>query len=143
MSKIISYLVIVPLMFILLIKSVTVFEFTIKQRYIKDCIDNTCDKVKITGVLTNSDLVELSNKLNKFSSFDSGSIVLHKSSYVNGLLSQPTPYTIDEQLNRGDSFCIFVKSFSVSNYSRVENGGVSLDDSKNLYYTAKTQCRIE
>jgi hypothetical protein len=130
-------------MFILLIKSVTVFEFTIKQRYIKDCIDNTCDKVKITGVFTNSDLSELANELKKFSSFDSGSIVLQKSNYVNGLLGQPTPYTIGEQLNRGDSFCIYVKSSSVSNYSRVENGGISLDDSKNLYYTAKTQCRIE
>lgn len=143
MSKVISYIIIIPLIFLLLIRSITVFEFTIKQRYIKDYIDNTCDKVKITGVMTNADMTELTTELEKFSDFDTGSIVLYKGTYTNGTLGNPTVYTLGEQLNRGDAFYIIVKSSTVSNYSRIENGGVSLDDSKNLYYTAKTQCRIE
>lgn len=143
MSKIISYIVIVPLMFMLLLKSITVFEFTINQRYIKDCIDTTSDKVKITGVMTYADLAELTNELNKFSEFNEESIILRKGTYSGGILGEPTTYTLGEKLNRGDAFYIIVKSSTVTNYSRVENGGVSLDDSKNLYYTAKTQCRIE
>jgi len=143
MNKIISYLVIVPFMFILLVKSITVFEFTIKQRYIKDYVDTVCDKVKITGVFTNSDLTAFVNEIEKFSDFGPGSISLRKGEYTNGLLGPSSPYTLGENLDRGDAFYITVKSTAVSTYSRVENGGVSLDDSKNIYYSAKAQCRVE
>lgn len=144
MSKIIAYLIIVPFIIILMINAITVFEFTLKQRYIKDCIDAVCDKVRITGVMTESDLNNLIQELNKYSDFDkSESITLRKGSYINGTLGSNTAYVLGEKLDRGDAFYISVISSSVSNYSKIVNGGISANDAYNIYYTAKAQCRIE
>ncbi len=38
---------------------------------------------------------------------------------------------------------IYIQSKNVSYYSRIMNFGVSIDESKNLYYCAKSEIRIE
>jgi hypothetical protein len=68
---------------------------------------------------------------------------LKKGRYLDGSLEYMEDYMPGEQLGKGDAFLIFVKSSEVSNYSRVQNGGVSFDDTRNLYFKAKAQCRIE
>lgn len=66
-----------------------------------------------------------------------------KGIYVNGVLTSLTPYNLNTRLGKGDAFLVYVKSSKVSNYSRIQNGGVNVDDSQNLYFKAKAQCRVE
>jgi len=143
MNKIYSFIIIIPLIAILLFKGVFFYEYDAKQRYIKDLVDSTAYIVKITGVLTQDEYSRLKTNLNKYATFDNSSIVLRKGIYSNGNITATEPYIPGTRLTKGDAFMIYVKSSIVSNYSRIENGGVSKDDSKNLYFTARAVCRVE
>ena len=143
MSKIYVFIVIVPVIAFLMFKGIFFYEYDTKQRYIKDLIDSMAYEVKITGVLTSDEYSDLKTKLNSFAKFDDTGIILEKGTYIDGILSNLTTYNLNTQLSKGDAFLIYVKSSNVSNYSRMQNGGVSADDSQNLYYKAKAQCRVE
>jgi hypothetical protein len=143
MSKIYAFIIIVPFIAVLMFKGIFFYEFDTKQRYIKDLADSMAYVVKITGVLTIDEYAELKTKLNRYSRFDDAGIILRKGSYIDGELSGLSAYTPGSRLSKGDAFLIYVKSTGVSNYSRIENGGVNQDDGKNLYYSAKAQCRVE
>ncbi|NJD02788.1 MAG: hypothetical protein FIA99_09405 [Ruminiclostridium sp.] len=143
MSKIYSFIIIIPLIAMLLFKGVFFYEYDTKQRYIKDLADSTAYIVKITGVLAQDEYSRLKTNLNKYAIFDDSSIILKKGIYSNGNITASEPYLPGTRLNKGDAFMIYVRSTNVSNYSRVENGGVSADDSKNLHFMAKAVCRIE
>ena len=86
---------------------------------------------------------DLKVKLNKFGKFEDANIKLMKGVYTNGTVTGMTPYVLGTQLGKGDAFLIYLKSSVVSNYSRLQNGGVNPDDTQNLYYCAKAQCRVE
>ena len=143
MSKIYAFIIIVPFIALLMFESIFFYEYDTKQRYIKDLADSTAYVVKITGVLSVDEYSEMKTKLNKYARFDDVNIVLMKGVYDGGNLSGLSLYTLGTQLNKGDAFLIYIKSANVSNYSRLQNGGVNPDDTKNLYYTAKAQCRVE
>lgn len=143
MSKIYSFIIIIPLIAMLLFKGVFFYEYDTKQRYIKDIADSTAYIVKITGVLTLDEYSRLKTNLNKYATFDDSSIILKKGIYSNGNITASEPYLLGARLQKGDAFMIYVRSVNVSNYSRVENGGISADDSKNLHFTDKAVCRIE
>lgn len=151
MGKILVYIVVVPVLLLLLYRFITLYEYDTKQRYLKDMLDSTAQKVKITGILTREDYEELKQKLNKVSRFeeensnsdDEKGIRLMKSRIYSGIPSEFARYIPDESLNKGDIFAISVKSSDVSNFSRIHNSGVNPDDTKNLYYKAKAECRVE
>lgn len=143
MSKVISFLVIIPIMVLLIFKAVLFYEFETKQRYIKDLTDTLAYKVKITGVLTKEEYDEYLNKLNKISRFSTSSVILKRGRYVDGNATDWVSYASDENLTRGQAFMIYVKSKDVSLFSRLHNGGVMTTDEQNLYFIAKAQCRIE
>lgn len=143
MSKIYVFIIIVPFIALLMFKGILFYEYDTKQRYIKDLSDSTAYVVKITGVLTMDGYSELKTKLNKYARFKDTNIVLIKGVYDNGTISSLSPYTLGTQLNKGDAFLIYIKSADVSNYSKLQNGGVNPDDTQNLYYCAKAQCRVE
>jgi len=143
MSKIISFIVIVPFMVLLIYKSILFYEFETKQRYIKDMADNVSYKVKITGILTPEEYDEFFSRLNKVSRFESYSIIFQKGRYVDGEATDWSSYSPGSTLDRGQAFMIFVKSADVPLYSRLHNGGVMSSDEKNLHFIAKAQCRIE
>ena len=143
MSKIYPFIIIIPLIAILLFKGVFFYEYDTKQRYIKDLADSTAYIVKITGVLTQDEYNRLKTNLNKYATFNGSNIILKKGIYSNGNILASEPYIPGTRLNKGDAFAIYVQSGNVSNYSRVENLGVSMDDAKNLYYKAKAVCRVE
>lgn len=143
MNKILVFVVIVPVIALLMFKGILLYEYDTKQRYIKDLVDSTAYEVKITGILTEDEYACLKNKLNSFAVFDDVGIILRKGSYVDGNLSNLSNYSFNTQLGKGDAFLIYVKSSNVSNYSRLQNKGVSADDAENLYYKAKAQCRVE
>lgn len=143
MSKVYAFIVIFPLVALLMLKGILFYEFDIKQRYIKDLVDSTAYAVKITGVLTTDEYVNLKTKLNSLAKFEDTGIILKKGYYANGVLSGLASYLTGVQLNKGDAFVIYVKSSNVSNYSRAQNGGVNADDSQNVYYKAKAVCRVE
>ena len=124
-------------------KAVFFYEYDTKQRYIKDIVDSTAYVVKITGLLTTDEYSNLKSRLNRYGNFNDSSIILRKGIYVNGHLTNLTPYNLDTRLQKGDAFLVYIKSTNVSNYSRIQNGGVSVDDSQNLYFKAKAQCRVE
>lgn len=142
-SKIYAFIIIVPLIAVLLFKGVFFYEYDTKQRYIKDLVDSTAYVVKITGVLTDEGYLDLKTKLNKFASFTDADIFLKKGTYTDGEISGLTNYNLNTRLEKGDAFLIFVQSSNVSNYSRVQNGGVNPNDIQNLYYRAKAVCRVE
>lgn len=143
MSKIYVFIIIVPFIALLMFKSIFFYEYDTKQRYIKDLADSTAYVVKITGVLTVDEYSEMKTKLNRFARFDDANILLMKGVYDDGNLSGLTPYVLGMQLNKGDAFLFSIKSVDVSNYSKLQNGGVNPDDTQNLYYCAKAQCRVE
>lgn len=147
MSKIYAFVIMIPFIAMLLFKGVSFYEYDTKQRYIKDLVDTIAYKVKITGVLTTDEYLEFSTKMNNLAKFQDSpegkSIVLMKAKYVEGNLFGASDYLLGEVLTKGDAFIIYVKSSDVSNYSRIENGGVNENDTKNLYYKAKAVCRVE
>jgi hypothetical protein len=143
MSKIYSFVIIIPLIMMLIIKGVFFYEYDTKQRYIKDIIDTAAYNVKITGCLTQEAFQELKTELSKYAFFEDTSIILEKGLYSNGNLIPAGQYIPGTRLYKGDSFMIYVKSSDVSNYSKIENTGVCEDDSRNLYFSAKAVCRVE
>lgn len=143
MSKIYAFIIIVPFIAVLLFKGILFYEYDTKQRYIKDMVDSTAYVVKITGVLTDEGYNDLKTKLNQFARFDDVDILLKEGTYTDGEISSLTNYSLNTRLEKGDAFLIFVKSSNVSNYSRIQNGGVNPDDTQNLYYKAKAVCRVE
>lgn len=143
MSKIYSFLIIIPLVAMLLFKGVFFYEYDTKQRYIKDLTDSTAYVVKITGVLTQNEYNRLKASLNKYGTFNDAGIILEKGIYTDGNITAMQPYIPGTRLAKGDAFVLFVKSSNVANYSKIENGGVSPDDAKNLYFKAKAVCRVE
>lgn len=143
MSKIYAFIIIVPLIVVLLFHAVFFYEYDTKQRYIKDMVDSTAYIVKITGELTDENYRELKTRLNKFALFADSDIILKQGLYENGNITSMTDYTVNTRLEKGDAFLVYVRSSNVSSYSRVQNGGVNPDDSRNLYYKAKAVCRVE
>lgn len=143
MSKILSFLAIIPLVVILLFKGVFFYEYDTKQRYIKDLTDSTAYIVKITGVLTQDEYTRLKTNLNKYGSFNDTGIILEKGVYSNGTIGALEAYILGTRLFKGDAFILTVKSSNASNYSRIENNGISPDDTKNLYFKARAVCRVE
>lgn len=145
MNKIYVSIIVVPLIAILMFKAIAISDFDLKQRYLKDQVDLVAYQVKLTGTLTDDAYGEFLIRINKLADFSSGSsrIILKKGIYTNGVITGFTNYTIGEVLNKGEAFLVYIKSSDVSNYSRIQNGGVSLNDTENLYYAAKAECRIE
>ena len=144
MSKILVFLIAVPFIALLIFKAIFISEYDLKQRYIKDQIDIVCYQVKITGVLSTTEFNNFKSKINGLSDFNGvGCIILKKGNYLNGIVTNLIDYAPGTVLNKGDSFIIYVRSSKVSNYSRIQNAGINPDDSQNLYYKAKAQCRVE
>lgn len=151
MGKILVYIVVVPVFLLLLYRFITLYEYDTKQRYLKDMLDSIAQKVKITGVLTQEDYEELKGKLNKISRFEEEGtntdaekgIRLMKCKVYEGEPSEFVRYIPGENLDKGDIFAVSIKSSEVSNFSRIHNSGVNPDDTKNLYYKAKAECRVE
>lgn len=143
MSKMLSFLVIVPLIIMLLFKGVFFYEYDTKQRYIKDLTDSTAYIVKITGVLSGDEYSRLKSSLNKYGNFNDTGIILEKGIYSNGEITALETYIPGTRLNKGDAFVLTVKSSNAANYSRIENNGINPDDTKNLYYTSRAVCRVE
>lgn len=143
MSKIYAFLIILPLIVLLLFKGIFFYEYDTKQRYIKDLVDSTAYIVKITGILSQEEYIRLRTSLNKYSSFNAAGIILQKGAYINGTFTALETYIPGTRLEKGDAFVIYIKSAVVSNYSKIENGGINPDDTRNLYYKARSACRVE
>lgn len=147
MSKIYIFILTVPIFVMLLFKLVTLYEYDTKQRYLKDIVDAAVQKVKITGIFTENDLEDFKNKINHIAQFDvkqnKNAILIKKCNEIEIIEDDRIEYAIEEQLNKGDVFSICIQSSNVSNFSRVHNRGISHDDKKNLYYRAKSECRVE
>lgn len=142
MSKIYTFLIIVPLIAIFFFKAAAFYEYDTKQRYIKNLVDNSAHKVMITGVMTESDREELLVKLQKLSDFKEGDILLKCGKIQSdGSISSLDMYVPGNVLNRGEVFGIYVQSKEESTVSRME--GESTDDSSKLFFKAKAICRIE
>lgn len=144
MSKILAFVVIFPLIAMLLFKAVAFYEYDTKQRYIKNVLDNAAYKVKITGVLTAEEYNKISIELNKIEQFQAQGIEMTYGTWTDGInFENLLPYSEGTILSKGDAFKICVKSANVSNFSMIQNLGVSEDESKNLRYFAKAVCRVE
>ena len=142
MNKIYAFIIIIPLIAILLFKTMTFYEFDTKQRYIKNTIDSVAHKVMITGVMTVNDKEELLYKLRKLSTFDEEDVYLRYGNIQSdGNLSSLNSYVLGNVLDRGEIFYIYVQSQDESLLSRME--GNSADESNKLLYKAKAICRVE
>ncbi|EGD46251.1 hypothetical protein Cpap_0863 [Ruminiclostridium papyrosolvens DSM 2782] len=145
MNKIFVSMIIIPFIALLMFKGIAISDYDLKQRYLKDQVDLIAYQIKITGRLTAEAYNEFKTKISKIADFSSvgSSIILKKGVYAGGRIVVLTNYTIGEKLNKGEAFMVYIKSGSISMYSRLQNGGISADDSKNLYYKARAECRIE
>ena len=145
MNKIFAFIIVTPFIALLLFKAVAFYEYDTKQRYMKNIIDSVAYNVKITGRLDREGYDNLKISLNKLGTFNDSDIVMRKGYFGSDgtLMDNMSVYGVNEQLSRGDAFAIYIKSSGVSNYSRIQNGGVAADDTKNLYFKAKAFCRVE
>lgn len=142
MNKIYAFLIIIPLITLLFIKSVTFYEFDTKQRYIKNTVDSVTHKVMITGVMTVNDKSRLLEELKKLGDFDDSSIILKYGNLrADGSLSSVYTYVPGIIMDRGAIFSIYVQSKNESRLSKAED--FADDESGKLYYKAKATCRIE
>lgn len=140
MNKVYAFIIIIPLIAILFLKTMSFYEFDTKQRYIKNAIDNVAHKVMLTGVMTVKDKEELMNKLQKLSSFEDEDIILKCGNLdSDGTLSDLSSYSLGEVLDRGEVFSIYIQSDVETDFSRME--GSSENDK--LFYKAKAICRVE
>lgn len=137
MSKIYAFVIIIPIVVILMFKSVALYEYDTTQRYIKNYVDDTARKVMITGVMTLQDKNNLLSNLNKFGTFKQNSIITRRGNSVDSEATM-TEYAIGSILSRGEYFCIYVKSDNESTLSRLEG-----DTNKQIFYKARAICRIE
>ena len=141
MSKIYAFIIIIPMIAILLFKTIAFYEFDTKQRYIKNSIDSVSHKVMITGVLTAGDKEEMLTKLNMFGNFGEDDIILESGSVnADGVIYGMSRYTTGDILDRGEIFSIFVQSDNKSLLSGVEGDS---DEHNKLCYKAKAVCRVE
>ena len=144
MTKILSFVVIAPLIVILLLKASAFYEYDTKQRYIKNLVDGVAYKVKLTGVFDTEGADDLKKELEKLIKLDEKSIVMKYSTNQSISISEESiPYTQGFQLERGSTFSVSVKSANVSQFSLLQNLGVSNDENKNLRYVAKAVCCVE
>lgn len=142
MNKIYAFIVIIPLVALLFIKSIAFYEYDTKQRYIKNEVDSAAHKVMITGVMTVADKDNLLKELKKLGDFEAGNIILkYGSIQSDGSVGELYPYTPGSILDRGWIFSIYVQSRDESTLSKVE--GDSASGGSELYYKAKATCRIE
>ncbi len=142
MSKIYAFLIILPLIAMLFVKTMGFYEFDTKQRYIKNAVDAAAHKVMITGVFTTGDKEELINKLKKLADFRSENLVLEWGvTGPEGVIPPLSPYTPGNILDRGYIFCIKVQSEGESTLSKISGGNTN--EAGKLYYRAKALCRIE
>ncbi|HEX2925915.1 MAG TPA: hypothetical protein VHP38_06610 [Ruminiclostridium sp.] len=142
MNKIYAFLVIIPFIAVLFFKTLSVYEFDTKQRYIKNAVDDTAHKVMITGVMTASDEEELLKELCKAGAFEAGNISLKCGGVQSdGSQAELGEYVLGSVLDRGEIFSIYVESKNESNFSRMEAG--SANEENGLHYRAKAACRIE
>ncbi len=140
MNKVYAFIIIIPLLAILFLKTMSFYEFDTKQRYIKNAIDSAAHKVMITGVMTVADKEELMCKLKKLSSFKDEDVILKCGSMeLDGTLINLSYYSLGDVLDRGEIFSIHVQSDEETDFSRME--GSSGDDK--LFYKAKAICRVE
>lgn len=142
MNKIYAFIIIIPLIALLFLKTMTFYEFDTKQRYIKNTLDGVAHKVMITGVMTVSDKEGLLDKLRKLSNFDDEDVTF-KCGNINsdGTLADLYLYVPGNILRRGEIFSIYLESKDESTFSRME--GNSADANNKLFYKAKAICRIE
>lgn len=147
MSKIYTFILIIPIFLIFLYRFITLYEYDTKQRYLKDVSDAVAQKVKITGVFTIDDLNEFKQRIRGTADFeDNGSnkaILLKTCSLSENADDEYEEYTIGKQLQKGDLFCIQIKSANVSLFSKLHNRGINPNDENNLYYKARSECRVE
>lgn len=142
MNKIYTFLIIIPLIALIFVKSIAFYEFDTKQRYVKNIVDGVAHKVMITGVMTVSDKAKLLEDLRKLDDFEESDIILRYGNLQsNGSLSQLNTYVPGNVLDRGEIFSIYVQSLNQSTLSRTEDS--SDDENSGLYYKAKATCRIE
>lgn len=142
MNKIYTFIIIIPLIAILFIKTISFYEFDTKQRYIKNAVDSVAHKVMITGVMTVSDKEKLMDNLEKLSDFEEDGIVLKWGNLQSdGSLLELNSYVLGSVLDRGEIFSIYVQSNNESTLSRME--GNSADERDTLHYKAKAVCRVE
>jgi len=142
MNKVYAFLVIIPLIAMLFLKTMAFYDFDTKQRYIKNAVDNVAHKVMITGVMTAYDSEELMNKLRKIGNFERESVIL-KYGYTeqDGALSELAPYTLGNVLDRGQIFSIYVQSGNESALSGMEINHTN--ENNRLFYKAAAVCRVE
>lgn len=140
MNKVYAFIIIIPLIAILFLKTMSFYEFDTKQRYIKNAIDSVAHKVMITGVMTVKDKEELLRKLQKLSPFEDKDIILKCGAMdLDGTSANLSYYSLGDVLDRGEIFSIYVKADTEADFSRME--GSSEDDK--LFYKAKAICRVE
>lgn len=142
MNKVYSFIVIIPLIAMLFFKTIAVYDFDTKQRYIKNAVDNVAHKVMITGVMTDYDKEELMNKLHKLGNFEEENVIL-KYGYTEqeGTLSELATYTLGNILNRGQIFSIYIQSRNESKLSGMEINPTH--ENSRLFYKASAVCRVE
>jgi hypothetical protein len=133
---------------IMFFKGIAFYEYSTKEIYLKELCDTITYKVKITGVLNYSEYNDFKTKISLLSEFNdtaSQKAVRLECGEINNLgeIANIREYTPGYQLKKGDIFGISLRSSKVCNYSRLENWGVSTDDSNNLYFYAKGICRVE
>ena len=144
MGKILVFIITVPFICFLLYKAVFFYEYDTRQRYLKDLLDNTAYKVKITGVLTSGDYAEIEQKLSSLGieNREGEGLVIEKGSFSEGKLLNMIEYIPGEFLEKGDAFMLRVVSSNPCRLSIIFNGNTT-DVGKHLYYKAKAFCRIE
>lgn len=141
MNKIYAFLIILPIIALLIFRTVAFYDFDTKQRYVKNSVDSAAHKAMITGVYTALDKSQLVKKLNQLGSFNEADILLQYGAVnTDGQLSELVPYTPGDILQRGQVFKITVMSHDVSLLSQMKNNN---EGSGKLYFKAQALCRIE
>ncbi len=142
MGKILVFLVTVPVLCIMLFKTVAFFEFDSRQRYLKDLVDDAVFKVRLTGVFTPEDYDDFAGKLSGIGikAVRGNGIIMKKGYFSGGQLADLTDYTPGESLKRGDVFMLLVVS---ANPSKLSNFIFGDSGHNGIFYRAKAFCRVE
>ena len=142
MNKVYAFIIIIPLIAMLFLKTMNFYEFDTKQRYIKNTVDSVAHKVMITGVMTVSDKDELMEKLRKLATFEDEDVSLKSgTAQADGSLAGLNAYVLGNVLDRGEIFSIYVQSRAESSLSKMEGNSIVQDNK--VLYKAKAICRIE
>ncbi len=142
MNKIYAFIIIIPVIALIFLKSMAFYEYDTKQKYIKNAIDAVAHKVMITGVMTAGDRKELVDELKRFGDFEDTDVIMEYGTLQSdGSISGLGAYTPGNVMDRGEIFSIYVQSENESTLSRME--GAHGNGTDKLYYKAKATCRIE